>query len=173
MSLTTEDVEAIGNLLDQRLEKYDRKQRGRRRFWLWFWILLFVVSTVASLVAARELMAQAQGYVDRLGEEERKWSEMKLAYQAELARDRQMQKERAEAETHAHYDSAKPQAQYEADLVRNTLKLFSKTKTMQDKVAKLDPDDPDAQLQAMEDTAALTSDAMGMVMQMLLRNTDP
>jgi hypothetical protein len=173
MPLSNEDVEAIGNLLDQRLEKYDSKQRARRRFWLWFWIMLFVVSTILSLVAARELVAQAQGYMDKLSADEREWSNMKIEYQNQLAHDRKMQAERKEAETLAKYDSAKPQAAYEADLIRQTMQLFAKTKKMQDQMAKVDPDDIDAQMKAIEDTAGATGDAMGMMMQMLLRNTDP
>ena len=60
MTLTSEDVETIGRLLDERLAKAQAVDRRRRRWWLWFWIALFVLSSLASWFAAQRILRQVE-----------------------------------------------------------------------------------------------------------------
>ena len=170
MSLTSEDVETIGRLLDERLARVQAADRRRRRFWLWFWIALFVVSTVASWFAAQRLLRQVE---DRLAEADRQFLDAKLAYQRQLARDAEMQRERAVAEKAAGYQPKQSQAEYEAGLVRSALQAMSQQAAITKRFEQLDPDDPDALMAATDELNANVSSMLGTLTRVMLRNTDP
>jgi hypothetical protein len=170
MSLAPADLHMIGQLLDERLALHEKRERGRRRWWLWFWIIVFIVSTVLSGIAGKRLLATMQ---DRIATEEQAWSEMKLSYQAELARSKTMRAERTEAEKNAGYRSDQSQADYEAGLMRQALQLYNRSIAAQKKISSQDVDDPEAMLQEAEDLTGVMSDSLSTIMQMALRNTDP
>jgi len=172
MSLTDEDVQTLGRLLDERLaatvdksldKKLDEKfsamraaERSRRRFWMWFWIAVLWERIQG------ELTAQDQALV-----------EMKIEYQKQLAANKQMQEERAEAAKMANYRSDQTQAQYEAGLVGGLFKTLGQVNKLKDKWKDADLGDLD-QLEAFAaDYSSMTEGALGLVTQMLLRNTDP
>ncbi len=178
MPLDPEDVQAIGQLLDERLGAYDQRQRARRRWWLWFWIVLFIVSTIASWVTVQRVievvMSKATAMMDKVDAEERDFAQAKAVYQKQVAHDQQMQKERADAEQAAHYESKQSKAEYEAGLIRQSLAVFAKSAKAQEKVKNLGAsNDPDDDLKALEELSGTLSQGTNVLMQVLLRNTDP
>jgi hypothetical protein len=185
MSLTDEDVQAIGKLLDQRLasqalvlqqriDEIERRQRNRRRFWFWFWTINIVLSLVSGYWFYLKVAGYMNGYMNQVAAEEEDFRKAKVAYQRQLAHDQQMQRERAEAAKASGYTSDQPQADYEANLLRQVFALTGKVATMQKQAN--DPnasDDPDVLLKQMEDLSANMQQALGLTTQILLRNTDP
>jgi len=186
MSLTDEDVQTLGRLLDERLaatvdksldKKLDEKfsamraaERSRRRFWMWFWIAVFVFSSVLSWWGAKVVWERIQG---ELTAQDQALVEMKMEYQKQLAANKQMQEERAEAAKMANYRSDQTQAQYEAGLVGGLFKTLGQVNKLKDKWKDADLGDLD-QLEAFAaDYSSMTEGALGLVTQMLLRNTDP
>jgi hypothetical protein len=170
MSLSSEDLSAIGSLMDNKLNQARVEDRRRRRFWLWFWIVLFVVSSVASWFMMQRYITKFQA---ELAQADARFVEAKLAYQQELARNKEMQEERRQAEAAVSYTSGQDQASYEGGLLRGAISLIGKSQEMNRRMADLDPDDIDGLVAATEDLNGLAQGMLGMVGQMMLRNTDP
>lgn len=184
MSLSPDDVDAIGRLLDDRLAAHgqhiearlaaqEAAARRRRRFWFWLIVLTTLASLAASALAARKALSWIETMQQQLAAQEQGFIEAKLAYQRQLAKDAQLQRERADAERHANYKPEQPQAEYEAELIAGALKLFNHSMAQQQRLQSADADDPDALMREMEDITALLNQATGMTTRMLLRNTDP
>jgi hypothetical protein len=182
MALSPEDVAALGQLLDQRLEAHgklidqkleerERRQRNRRRFWLWFWILVFVGSSVASWWTVRSLLGKFQ---DQMAALETDTIEAKLAYQQQLAHDRQMQRERAAVQQATGYRSEQSQAEFDAGLVRQAFQLLGRSAEMRARAQKpaetTTDDDMD---QALKDVGDMTAQMSDMLGKLLLHETDP
>jgi|GEM_PF-3499156 len=170
MALTSDDVDIIGRLLDERLERVQAADRRRRRFWLWFWIALFVLSSLASWFAAQQILRKVEA---QLAEVDRQFLDTKLTYQRQLARDVQMQQERAVAEKAANYQPRQNQSDYEAGLMRSAFKVMGQQAAMAKKLENLDPDDPDALIAATEEMSGNLTSLLGTLTQVMLRNTDP
>jgi hypothetical protein len=182
MALSQDDVEALGKLLDQRLEAHgklidqklderDRRARNRRRFWLWFWILVFVGSSVACWWTVQKLIG---GFQDQIAQIENDTLQAKVAYQQQLARDRQMQRERAEVEKATGYRSDKDLGEFDAGLLRQAFQLLGKSADFQAKQKKPNAaagdEDIDQQLKQVGDMTEQMSNLLG---QLLLHETDP
>src|SRR3954471_11165751 len=141
MALSPEDVAALGQLLDQRLESHaklidqkladqERRARNRRRFWFWFWMLIFLGSSVASWWGARKIIS---GFQDQVAAIENETLEAKIAYQQELAHNRTMQAERRRVEQATGYQSQQSQGDFDAQLLRQTFQLLGKSSDFQAK----------------------------------------
>jgi hypothetical protein len=178
MGLSTEDVDAIGKLLDQRLEAYDRRQAGERRkeanvrrFWRWFWIALFVISSVVSWYAVKGFVDGVQdNFKTSEAEMAKQMSDMKIAYQKQLAQDKQMQQDRAAAAAAVHYQSGQSQGDFDAGLIKQTIALMAKAQAAKAKAKTATGDDADmADLQGVSDAA---DGASNILMQLLLHETD-
>lgn len=170
MALTSEDIDTIARLLDERLAQAQAVDRRRRRFWLWFWIAAFVLSSLASWIVVERVRDRIEA---QLAEADRRFLDAKLAYQRQLAQDAEMQRERAAAERAAGYRPEQSQADYEAGLMRNALKAIGKQAALTRKMEQLDPDDPDALLAATEEMSGNVTSLLGVLTQVMLRNTDP
>lgn len=170
MSLSPDDVQTISALLDEKLGRIQAAERRRRRFWLWFWVALFVLSSVASWLAVRQIMAQVQAQVALMDDQMR---DAKLAYQAELKRSLAMQQERKVAEQASQYQSKQDQGSYEAGLIRMAFQAMSKQAELTKRMEALDGSDPDALIDATNDMSENLTQSMMALTQILLRNTDP
>ena len=170
MTLTSEDVETIGRLLDERLAKAQAVERRRRRWWLWFWIGLFVLSSLASWFAAQRMLRQVES---QLAEIDRQFLDTKLTYQRQLARDAEMQQERKAAEQVSQYQPKQTQADYEAGLMRSAFHMMSQQAALTKTIEQLDADDPEALIKATEEMSGTMTTALGTLTRMMLRNTDP
>ncbi len=170
MALTSEDVDTIGRLLDERLARAQAVDRRRRRFWLWFWIALFVLSSVASWFAAQQMLRKVEA---QLADIDSQFLDTKLTYQRQLARDVQMQQERKAAEQAANYQPKQSQADYESGLMRSAFKAMSQQAALSKKMEQLDGDDPEALIQATEEMSSNLTTMLGALTQVMLRNTDP
>lgn len=174
MSLSPEDLAAIALLLDQKLDQKLAAQQAsdarRRRFWVWFWLVVFIVTTAASTWAGWRLVERAQDEVTRINLE---FSEAKLAYQQQLEQDRKLQAERIAAEKAVHYRSDQTEAQHEAGLIGDFIGLLGSQADFQKKWANADFSDP-AQLQAYaNDLNGIIDQGLKPLGQVVLRNTDP
>jgi hypothetical protein len=170
MPLSDDDLAAIGKLMDARMETVRRD--GRRRFWVWMWI--FIILTVASLVgswfAVKKLKEQVDQQVTQINLE---MSDAKLAYQRELAKNQQLQAERAQAEKAVAYDGTKTQAQHEAGLLGGMISLIGRKQAFEAKWKDADFSDP-AQMEAYaEELNTIIVDGLNPLGQVVLRNTDP
>jgi len=174
MSLSTDDLTAIGDLmdrkLDQKLAQVQAKDRRRRRFWLWFTVVVFVLSSVASWFVAQHYVRLIQDEMTKVDNDLR---QAKLAYQAELARNATLQAERKVASEASGYVSDQDQASYEAGLISSMFRIVASSRALNESMANLDPDDPEALMRATEQMAQTTQDAIGTFGQIMLRNTDP
>jgi len=182
MSLSPEDVQAISALLDDKLGKVQATERRRRRFWIWFWILVFVLSTVASWVVAQRFITEMKAQLAQADDEMRS---AKLAYQAELKRSAQLQAERKAAEVASNYTSKQSQSEYEAGLISSLFRMQAQAaalRKMPDANTQAKPgarteqeavDELDEAMQDLERTTAVANSAVGLLKQIMLRNTDP
>jgi HAMP domain-containing protein len=170
MSLSPEDLAAISQLLDQKLAAQETVARRRRRFWLWFWVLIGIISTVASAWAAKVMVERAQDELTRLNLE---FSEAKLAYQRQLEQNRQLQDERAAAIKAVHYDSAATQAEHEAGLLSSVIGLIGGRAEFDKKWANADFSDPTQMEAFAKDLNGLVDQGLKPLGQIVLRNTDP
>jgi hypothetical protein len=170
MALTTEDVEIIGRLLDERLARVQAQDRRRRRAWMWFWIALFALSSVASWLVAQRFLRAVDAQISAV---DRQFLETKLEYQRQLALDAEMRRERVAAERDAGYQSTQSQGGYEAGLVRTALKAFSQQAALAKKMEALDGSDPEALIAATEEMSGNLTSVLGALTQIMLRNTDP
>ena len=170
MPLSDEDLDAIGRLMDRKLEVLQAQDRRRRRFWVWFWIVVFVLSSVASWWAVERLVTRAQDEVARINIE---FSEAKLAYQRQLENDRKLQAERAAAEKTVSYDTGKTQAQHEAGLISGFISLLSAKNEFEKRYADVDLSDPHALDTYAADLNRIIDQALVPLGQIVLRNTDP
>jgi len=174
MSLSTDDLTAIGDLmdrkLDQKLAQVQAKDRRRRRFWLWFTVVVFVLSSVASWFVAQHYVRLIQDEMTKVDNDLR---QAKLAYQTELARNATLQAERKVASEASGYVSDQDQASYEAGLISSMFRIVANSRALNESMANLDPDDPEALMRATEKMAQTTQDAIGTIGQIMLRNTDP
>ena len=121
MSLNAEDLAAISQLLDEKLAAQEAVARRHRRFWMWFWVLIGIISTVASAWAAKVMVERAQAELTHLNLE---FSEAKLAYQHQLEQSRQLQDQRAAAINDVHYQSSMTEAEHEAGLLSSVMALI-------------------------------------------------
>ena len=170
MSLSAEDLAAIGAVVDGKLAAARDEDRRRRRFWWIFWIAVFVLSSVASILVARHYLAEFQR---ELSAREAAFQEAKIAYQEALLRNRELQEERKRAAEAVQYRSGKSQAEYEAGLISGMLGMISQSVEISKRMDALDPDDPQALIDATQDIEHVTQGIMGMLGEMMLRNTDP
>lgn len=170
MSLSTEDLAAISQLLDQKLEAQEVIARRRRRFWIWFWTLTFILSTAASAWAAKGLIERAQDELTRINQE---FSETKLAYQRQLEHDKKLQAERAAAVKTVDYKSEQTQAEHEAGLLSGLIGLMGSKTSFEKKWENIDASDP-AQMDAFaKDLGGIMDQGLKPLGQIVLRNTDP
>lgn len=182
MSLSAEDVQAISSLLDEKLGRIQATERRRRRFWLWFWIVLCVLSSIATWILVQRLIDQVQ---TELAEANAQMQEAKLAYQAQLRRSATLQAERQAAEQASRYQSQQSQASHEAGLISSLFRMQAEAaalnreleakakvnpemRTEQDAIAQLDES-----LRDLERAEAVANSASAILMRILLRNTDP
>lgn len=169
MSLSSEDLAVIGQVMDTKLAGMRDQERRRRRFWIFSALALFVLVSLVSWLVMRNLIADFQR---DLAAADARFIEAKLAYQSALARNQDMQAERRQAETTAGYVSGQDQASYEGQLIRGMLSMIGKSQDMNRRMAELDPDDLDGLVAATEELSGVTQGMLGMIGQMLLRNTD-
>jgi hypothetical protein len=184
MPLSPEDVQAIGAMFDAKLDRVQAIERRRRRLWFWFWMVLFIGSSVASWIMAKRIMTQLQAQVADINDQARA---SRLEYQAQLRRSAEMQAERKAAEVASHYQSKQSQASYEAGLIGSLFRMQAQAAALQKDVTgkaeanagrsmRTEQDAVDQLDEATKDldrTEALMNSATGLLMQMLLRNTDP
>ena len=174
MSLSPEDLAAISQLMDQLLDKKLAAQevvaRRRRRFWIWFWTLTFIIFTAASAWAVKGLIERAQDELTRINVE---FSETKLAYQRQLEYDRKMQAERAAAIKAVGYQSDQTQSEHEAGLISGFIGLMGSKASFEKKWEHVDATDP-AQMEAFaKDLGSIMDQGLKPIGQIVLRNTDP
>ena len=169
MALTPEDLAAIGQLLDAKLEAVQAQDRRRRRFWLWFWIVVFVLSNVVCGWLAWRLWEQAQQEVARLNVE---FSESKQAYQRALQESAQLRAERAAAEKSVQYDSAKTSAEHEAGLISSMMSLLATKDQFTKKYENADFSDPQVLESYANDLNRIIDQGLNPLGQVMLRNTD-
>jgi hypothetical protein len=178
MPLTSEDVELIGKLFDQRMAAYDRRQNAGRRFWRWFWIVLFVVSSIASWYFFKGIVGNFESQITTSEAAiDQQMAAMRQSYQRELAQDKQMQQDRAVAAAASHYQSGQSQGDFDAGLMRQAIQLMAKAQQAKSQAnAKAQSpnaggdDDDLAQLQSLTDA---TDGAANIMMQLLLHESDP
>lgn len=170
MSLSEQDLDAIGRLMDQKLSAVQAEDRRRRRFWLWFWIVLFVLSSVASWWALEKLIARAQDEVAQINLE---FTESKLAYQRALEENEKLRAERAKAEKAVSYDTTKTQAQHEAGLLGSMISLFGAKDDFMKKYDNADLSDPQVMEAYAQDLNKILDQGLNPLGQIVLRNTDP
>ena len=169
MSLSPEDLAAISQLLDQKLEAQEVIARRRRRFWIWFWSLIFIISSAGSSWAAKVLIERAQDELTRMNQE---FSESKLAYQRQLDHDKKMQDERASAVKAVGYQSGQTQADHEAGLISGFIGLLGSKASFEKKWENVDATDP-AQMEAFaKDLGSIMDQGLKPIGQVVLRNTD-
>jgi hypothetical protein len=173
MALSTEDLAAIGQLLDVKLDAklaaVQAQDRRRRRFWLWFWIAVFVISNAVGGWMAWRLWEQAQTEVARINVE---FSESKLAYQRALQESAQLREERARAEKSVHYDSTKTDAQHEAGLISSMMSLLATKDQFTKKYDNADFSDPEVLDAYAKDLNRILDQGLNPLGQIMLRNTD-
>lgn len=170
MSLSTDDLNAISELMDRKLASVQGAERRRRRFWAWFWIVAIVLSSVASWFIVQHYVTIIR---DELAQVDHDLREARLAYQMELARNQQLQAERAAAVEVSGYDSTQDQASYEAGLLSAMLRIVGESRAHNERMQNLDPDDPDSLVAATEAMHGTMTTIMGTLGQIMLRNTDP
>ena len=170
MSLSEQDLDAIGRLMDQKLSAVQAQDRRRRRFWLWFWIVVTVGSSIASWFALEKLIARAQDEVARINIE---FSESKLAYQRALEENQKLREERAKAEKAVAYDTTKTQAQHEAGLLGDMISLFAAKDEFSKKYENADLTDPKVMEAYAQDLNKIMDKGLNPLGQIVLRNTDP
>ncbi|MBA3683887.1 MAG: hypothetical protein H0W72_01400 [Planctomycetes bacterium] len=170
MTLSPDDVQLIGRMLDERLDRIQVQARRRRRlFWLTM-LLLTLGSTIASGFAVRRALRM---FDDLRSEQAQAMDEAKAAYQAELAINREMQAQRAEAAKVSGYKPKQEQAQYEAGLIASMFKAMAQSSELQKQVDALDSNDPEALVAATEQMQATMIESLGAITRIMLRNTDP
>lgn len=191
MPLTPEDVQAIGQLLDQRVAAHDQamlaqiearlqaQERRRRRFWAWvIWVtvLLTLASSVALWRWSKQALAPYLGQLSGLQQQLRalqvEGEQTRTAY-AELLREQpRLQQEHREAVAASGYQSQQSQAQFDAQLLAKLLAFYTKSREAQTQAAKpgMGADDDEA---AIANLTSTLSDASGMLMQLVLHESDP
>jgi hypothetical protein len=187
MPLSPEDMQAIGQLLDQRMLQQDQKlaarleaqERKRRRFWFWFiWlsILATILSSVLMGIWAKRFMGAFQGMVSELDSQRGELVQVRMEYAKELEHNRQMQRDRAEAVARSGYQSEQSQSQFDAGLLSKTLQLFNRTREASDHMRTAEkngaPSVADDE-QSMKDLSQTLDSASSMMVQLLLHESDP
>jgi hypothetical protein len=181
MALTPDDVAAIGQLLDQRLEAHkqaiaesmgaiERRATRRRRFWIWFFIITSVLSCLVTWWEAKRYISHFQDMVTSFQADT---EAAKISYAQLYAHDKQVRDEAAQAAKTVHYDSSQNQGDFDANLLAQTIKLFNRS---HDAAAKMKSH---AGGSAADDAADLDSftdlidQAGNLTMQLMLHETDP
>ena len=198
MALTSDDVAAISRLLDERLAAHtlaleqsrsagdatsrarvldeQRRNDRRRLFWRAVFIVFLIVLGIGAWVvvhvyhAIHAQIVASEGAVEQL---QQQLSEAKIAYQQELAQNKQWQQDRAQAIANTHYDSAQTQAGFDANLMAKTFALLNQAQKLKTKAKTSTGDDEadlDSQLQGMSD---VSDSVTNILMQMMLHETDP
>lgn len=174
MSLSEQDLAAIGLLLDKKLEQklaaVQAQDRRRRGYWLWFWVVVFVVSSLATWWVGEQLKTEVDKWVTERNAE---FSETKLTYQRQLEQSQKLRNERKAAEKAVAYDSSKSQAKHEADLMGGLISLIGSQAEFNKKFENADMSDPavlEAYLKNFETVLEKGLNPLGAV---VLRNTDP
>jgi len=181
MALSPDDVAAIGQLLDQRLDAHkqaiaesisavERRATRRRRFWIWFFIITTVLSLLATWWEAKRYINRVEDMVSSVQADT---EAAKLSYAQLYAHDRQVRDEAAKAAKTVHYDSSQSQGDFDASLLAQTITLFNRshdaTSTMKSHPSGSQADDA-ADLNAFSD---LIDQAGALTMQLMLHETDP
>jgi len=181
MALTPDDVAAIGQLLDQRLDAHkqaiaesmgaiERRATRRRRFWIWFFIITSVISVLVTWWEAKRCITRVQDMVSSFQADT---EAAKISYAQLYAHDKQVRDEAAQAAKTVHYDSSQNQGDFDANLLAQTIKLFNRS---HDATAKMKSHpvgsaaDDTADLDAFSD---LIDQAGALTMQLMLHETDP
>jgi hypothetical protein len=189
MALTPEDVQAIGQLLDSRMAQHSEaiakqlrdQDRRRRRFWswvIWITVILTVASSVWSYYWLKDkvsgLLASTASLERDLSQSRTDLAEARGEYASQLAHDKQMQKERAEAVSTSGYKSDQNQAQFDAGMLAKTFALLNRSneaRSRAERKAKSGDTEPDDQ--SVNDLDQTISQASGLLMQLMLHETDP
>jgi cytoskeletal protein RodZ len=195
MALSTDDVAAITKLLDERLAAHqqvveqsrvaadrariqDDLRRGdrRRAFWRALFIVFLIAIGICGWVVVKvytAIHAQVVASEDAVQKLQQQLSEAKVAYQQELAQNKQWQKDREAAVANTHYDSTQNQASFDANLVAKTFALLNQAQQVRAKAKTATGDDEadiDAQLQGVTD---VSDNMTNILMQLMLHETDP
>ena len=181
MALSPDDVAAIGQLLDQRLEAHtqaiaaslgavERRATRRRRFWLWFFIITIVLSILMTWWEAKRYITR---FEDMVASAQAETEAAKVSYAQLYARDQRVREEAAKAAKTVHYDSSQSQGDFDANLLAQTITLFNRshdaTSRMKSHATGSEADDA-ADLNAFSD---LVDQAGALTMQLMLHETDP
>ena len=170
MSLSDQDLAAIAQVMDSKLAGFQASERKRRRFWVWFWIIITIGSTVASALVLDRLLEKAQDEVARINQE---FSNTKLAYQRQLEENQVLRTQRAKAEQAMAYDTTKTQAEHEAGLLGGFFSLLSSKAEFEKKYENADLSDPKVMQEYANDLNKIISQGLNPIGQVMLRNTDP
>lgn len=170
MSLSEQDLDAIGRLMDQKMQAAEARNRTRWRWFIWISIALLVASSALSWWLGEKLWAKLQDEVARINIE---FSESKLAYQRALEENQQLRDERAKAEKAVHYDTTKTQADHEAGLIGDMISLFAAKDEFSKKYENADLTDPKVMEAYAQDLNKIMDKGLNPLGQIVLRNTDP
>lgn len=175
MALDPADHELIAALVNDRVEKLlagDRAERRRRRRRRWLWPLV-VLGVLGLGLGAWGAVLGVHAAQDWLAARDAEYTEVKLAYQRELARNLAWQKTRDDAAKAVHYQPQQTQAEHEANLMNQAMGLLAEQGKLKEKWAKLDFNDPKAMETLSADLSQVLDQGLGTLGQILLRNSDP
>lgn len=174
MALDPADHEMISALVQERVEKILAGERAeltrRRRRWLWPVLGLALITMGLGTWGVVQGITMAQDWITARDAE---YTEVKLAYQRELARNQAWQKTREDAARAVHYQPKQTQAEHEANVMNQALGLLAEQGKLKEKWGKLDFNDPKAMETLSTDLSQVLDQGLGTLGQILLRNTDP
>lgn len=170
MALDERDIALIRQVVSEQIAAGQAQDRKRRRFWMWFWVWFFIITTALSMWATWGLVKKFQ---DQIATQEAAFEESKLAYQAELARNKVWQAERVAAEKAVNYQSHVSQASHEANEMQRAISMLAKSTQLKQKWANLDMDNPDNLEVMADDMSGILNEGLGSLARIMLRNTDP
>lgn len=169
VALSADDLADIARVIDQRLAVDRRAQTARRR---WRRVVLLLLMLTASVVGWLWLRSHLDRLHGQLAEQAAALQDARLAYQRELQRSNDVQRERAAAIAAAGYVSGQPRAVHEADLLRGVIRLYGQAQATQGQVLAAGDDDDDLVAAAVS-SAAVAQDGGSLLMRLLLGATDP
>jgi len=170
MALDERDIALIRQVVSEQVAVGQAQDRKRRRFWLWFWVCFFIITTALSMWATWGFVKKFQ---DQIATQEAAFQHIKLEYQAELARNKAWQTERLAAEKAVNYQSNVSQASHEANEMQRAISMLAKSNQLQQKWADLDMDNPDNLEVLANDMSGILNEGLGSLARIMLRNTDP
>ncbi len=187
MALSPEDMQAIGQMLDQRLqaqdqkiqERLDHQERRRRRFWSWIIWLTVIATIVSSIFGAYAVKRLLSGYLNitqEIQQQQTEFAQMRMEYNRQLALDKDMQKQRADAVAKSGYTSGQSQGQFDASLLAKTMQLFNTSREASERMKEAQkkgvPDQADDE-KSLGDLSQSLDQASSLMMQLLLHESDP